>query len=174
MAKGQLLNLTEASAMSGVHRNTFMAWVRRGLPYIQKANRNRGVDWQFDSACVIEWREEQAALNAVGDITALDIDEARRRKVSAEAAICELNLSKARGDVISLAEVSVVWLDIVSAARSRLLSIPAKMAAILSPKSDPMEIRGLLEAEIEESLDELSRFEQGDVAGSDSDSQATG
>ncbi len=152
-------NLSEIADTCGVTFPTIRAWVRKGMPTLREGGQ--GTTWQFDSATVFEWHKKQAAINAIGDVSRLDIDEARRRKLAAEAALCELDLSKARGDVISISEVGAVWLDIVSAARSRMLSIPAKMAAVIAPESDPMKIRELLETEIEESLDELSRFEQG-------------
>ncbi len=159
--KGEILNLGEVAALYGVHRNTISAWVRRGMPYLEKANRSAGREWAFDSAMVMEWREDQAAINAIGDVSSLDIDEARRRKLAAEAALAELDLSRVRGDSISISEVGAVWLDIVSASRSRMLSIPQKLAMLVASESDPMKIRSILEAEIEEALDELSRFEQG-------------
>jgi len=165
-----IVNQADLAELRNISLPTVRAWVRRGCPYKQKGAR--GKEWLFNTADVFEWREEQAALNAIGDTSSLDIDEAKRRKMAAEAALCELELSKARGDVVSLAEVGAVWLDIVSSARSRMLSIPAKMAAIIAPESDPMAIRALLEAELEESLDELSRFEQGDVTGGESSAES--
>jgi len=163
-------NLVQIAEFCGVSLPTVRAWVRRGCPYENKGGRGR--EWAFDTVSVFEWHKEQAALNAVGDISSLDIDEARRRKVAAEAALCELDLSKARGDVISLSEVGSVWLDIVSSARSRMLSIPAKMSNVIAPETDPQVIRDLLEAELEEALEELSRFDQGNITGGESGSQA--
>lgn len=150
--------------MFGVSHPTVRAWVRRGCPVIQKARK--GTEWQLDTVAVFEWQKEQTALNIAGDISGLDIDEAKRRKLAAEAALCELDLAKVRGDVISIKEVGDVWLDIVSASRSRMLSIPAKVAAMIAPITSPMKIRSLLEAEIEEALDELNRFDQGNDTGS--------
>jgi phage terminase Nu1 subunit (DNA packaging protein) len=149
-------NLGEIAEICGVSLPTVRAWVRRGCPYVEKGNK--GKEWQFDTVGVIEWQKEQAALSAVGDVSTLDIEEARRRKLAAEAALSELDLSKARGELVSLEDVSTVWLEITTAARSQLLALPSKMAAIVAPLSDPAEIRTLLEAEIEEALEELSRF----------------
>jgi phage terminase Nu1 subunit (DNA packaging protein) len=131
------------------------------MPFLEKADRKTGKEWEFDSVAVAEWREGRAAVNAAGNTEALDIEEAKRRKLASEAALSELELSKARGEVVPFSEVSKSWLSIVTAVRSRLLSIPTKLAMVVAPETDPVKIKLTLESEIAEALDELSRYNTG-------------
>jgi len=86
----------EVAELFGVNDRTIRLWVRRGCPFLQKGGRG-GRAWQFETSDVIGWREQQAAIAAVGDTAKLDVEEARRRKLAAEAVLSELELAKAKG-----------------------------------------------------------------------------
>ncbi len=150
------MELTKANiAMClGVSLPTVSSWVRKGCPYVQKGSK--GQQWIFNTAEVISWREEQAALAAVGDTKSLDIDEARRRKLAAEAAMVELDLAKRRGEVIEIEEVSGVIGDDYANVRAKLLSLPTKLAPQLIGIEDMAECKALIERGVSEALEELT------------------
>lgn len=86
-------------------------------------------------------------------------DEARTRKVAAEAAIAELELAKIRGDLAIVSAVVSAWEDVLSALKAKLLSIPTKMGPIFAADDDALSIQDKLEKQIRECLDELSNYD---------------
>lgn len=138
----------------GVSLTTITNWVRQGCPYVTKGAKGRA--WTFNSAEVMTWREEKIAQNAVGDTASLDIEEARRRKLAAEAAMVELDLAKRRGEVIEIEEVAGVVGDDYANVRAKLLSLPTKLAPQLIGIDDPAECQALIERGVAEALEELT------------------
>jgi hypothetical protein len=70
-------------------------------------------------------------------------DEARTRKVAAEAAIAELELAKIRGELAIVSAVVSAWEDVLSALKAKLLSIPTKMGPIFAVDDDALSIQEL-------------------------------
>ena len=86
-------------------------------------------------------------------------DEARTRKVNAEAQIAEIELEKVRGELVPAEDVVNAWNDVLGALKSKLLSIPTKGAPILSTESKAGVCQKILEDLINEALEELSNYE---------------
>lgn len=86
-------------------------------------------------------------------------DEARTRKVNAEAQIAELELAKVRGELVVADDVVQAWDDVLSALKGKLLSIPTKAAPVVSVESNTGACQGILEDLINEALQELSNYE---------------
>ena len=86
-------------------------------------------------------------------------DEARTRKVAAEAAIADLELAKIRGELAIVSAVVSAWEDVLSALKAKLLSIPTKMGPIFAVDDDALSIQDRLERQIRECLDELSNYD---------------
>lgn len=89
----------------------------------------------------------------------LTYDEARTRKVAAEAEIAELELAKIRNDLAIVADVVKAWEDVLSAMKAKLLAIPTKVGPALAVEDDASVIQSRLEDEIKECLDELSAYD---------------
>ena len=86
-------------------------------------------------------------------------DEARTRKVNAEAQIAEIELQKVRGELVPAEDVVNAWNDVLGALKSKLLSIPTKGAPIISTESKAGTCQKILEDLINEALEELSNYE---------------
>lgn len=154
MSKGRIVNLAELADINGVSLPTARSWPRRGCPYVQKGGAGR--EWQFNTADVAQWREEQAALAAVGDTSTLDIEEARRRKTAAEAAMVELDLAKRRGELVEIESIADIVGEEYTRLRARLLALPVKMAPMMETAASLQERRETIENAITECLAELS------------------
>lgn len=63
-------------------------------------------------------------------------DEARTRKINAEAEISELELDKIKGSLVLAEDVTKAWMDVLGAVKGKLLSIPTKAAPIVAAESD--------------------------------------
>lgn len=85
-------------------------------------------------------------------------DEARTRKVAAEAEIAELELAKIRNDLAIVADVVKAWEDVLAAMKAKLLAVPTKVGPALAAEDDASVIQSRLEDEIKECLDELSTY----------------
>jgi phage terminase Nu1 subunit (DNA packaging protein) len=153
----------------GVSLTTITNWVRQGCPFV--ARGTKGKAWTFNSAEVLSWREAKVAENAIGDTSSLDIDEARRRKLAAEAAMVELDLAKRKGEVIEIEAVAGVVGDDYANVRAKLLSLPTKLAPQLIGIDDVATCKALIERGVSEALEELTA--DGIYAGG-ADSEAAG
>jgi len=151
---GKIVTLGEAAEITGKSIAGLRIWIRNGMPVV--ARGDRVTPWRIDIAEVIRWREEQAAANAVGDTSDADIDELKRRKLAAEAAMAEIDLALRRGDALAAADVGKAWADMVAAFRAKVLGIPAKLAPALVAETDLILTRSMLEDVLHEALRELA------------------
>lgn len=92
-------------------------------------------------------------------IMTISYEEARTRKVLAEAEIAELELSRIVGTLCKTEDVVKAWELVLHACKSKLLSLPSKVAPILAVESDSSIIKSTIEAEIREALNELANYE---------------
>ena len=148
------LTKSDMARCMGVSLPTMTQWVKKGCPYVTKGSKSKA--WMFDTAEVVAWREEQIALQTIGDTASLDIDEARRRKLAAEAAMVELDLSKRKGEVIEIESVAAVVGDDYANVRAKLLSLPTKLAPQVTGIEDLAECKALIERGVFEALEELT------------------
>ena len=91
--------------------------------------------------------------------TVISLDEARRRKVTAEAELAELELEKERGEVVDIAETEKAWTDVLMNVRAKMLSMPTTLAAQIAVETDQKIIKELLTTSVENALQELSSIE---------------
>lgn len=150
---GRTVNQAELAALFGVSTVTIRAWERKGLPVERKGGTGRASS--YNTAAVARWREEQAALAATGDTSAMDMEEARRRKTAAEAALAELDLSIRRGDYVLIEEVGSIVADEYATIRANFTSLPGDIAADLENLT-AVEIQEALAAKVSEILNGLS------------------
>jgi len=86
-------------------------------------------------------------------------DEARTRKVNAEAEIAELELAKVRGQLVVAEDVVKAWMDVLGNLKSKLTNIPAKAAPIVASESEAGMIQHVLTDLMNEALEELSAYD---------------
>ena len=86
-------------------------------------------------------------------------DEARTRKVNAEAEIAELELAKIRGTLCMTNDVVAAWESVLHACKAKFLALPTKVAPILATETDVVVAKDYLENAIREALTELSNYQ---------------
>lgn len=86
-------------------------------------------------------------------------EEARTRKINAEAEIAELELAKIRGTLCLTDDVVKAWETVLHACKAKFLSLPTKVAPIVANESDVAIIKDHLENAIREALAELSNYQ---------------
>ena len=87
-----------------------------------------------------------------------DFDEARTRKINAEAEIAELNLAQIHGTLVVTDDVIKAWDDVLGAMKTKILSLPSKGAPVLSTETDTTVCKNILEDLVAEVLEELSGY----------------
>ncbi|SMC42862.1 Phage DNA packaging protein Nu1 [Fulvimarina manganoxydans] len=154
---------------------TVRAWERQGCP-VEVKSRKRGQPSEYLVADVVRWREQQAALAASGDLSAMDMDEAKRRKLAAEAAMAEIVLDKERGEIAEIATIMGVVGKGLESCRARLLGISSKIAPILAMETDATTAKEIVDDAIHEALNEISgpAFAFADEAEGDGEEGADG
>lgn len=133
-SRDRLVSLKELASILDRDRNTISKWLDIGLPYVDKADRDLGKAWSFDTAEVVRWLEKRAAdtaaekLGVLGSDGKTSEDEAKRRRAVAAAIITELEAAEAVKTVVRVSHV----VDRISAdyseIRSRLMSLPDAIA----------------------------------------------
>lgn len=93
-----------------------------------------------------------------GVIMGSSYDEARTRKINAEAEIAELELQRIKATMCFTADVVKAWESVLHACRAKLLAIPTKMAPVVAGTSDTAVIKDRIEEAIREALQELANY----------------
>jgi hypothetical protein len=81
----------------------------------------------------------------------------RSRQAAADARTAEIKLAELEGSLIRVDPVKAELAAMLAPVREGLLQIPARLAPLLAPQSDPGRIQTLLEVEIHQVLAPLSR-----------------
>jgi hypothetical protein len=87
----------------------------------------------------------------------IPIDEIKKKKLQAETDLAELELEKERGNVIEVKLIERQWSNLVIGCKSKLLSIPTKLAPILANETDINLVKNIIEQTINQALLELSK-----------------
>ncbi len=85
----------------------------------------------------------------------VSLDEARQRKLSADAKLAEIEVAKAESGVATIQVIEKSWSDLVHAVRGRLLALPQNVAAMVAVEDDTGKCEALLSREIRSALAEL-------------------
>jgi phage terminase Nu1 subunit (DNA packaging protein) len=153
------VNRSQLAELCGCNLSTVDNWVRDGCPFIRRPVRQGVGQWEFSPPAVFQWRLDRERQAMLGEIVQVDENEARRRKLAAEAGLAELELHLANGAAVKISDQEKVWIQMVGSARARLLSIPTKLGPMLAIETDPVVCQAFVESALVEALTELSGFE---------------
>ena len=87
----------------------------------------------------------------------VSLEDARKRKLNAEAELAEIQLAQARADVVSVEEVQSQWDSVLSSVRTRILAVPTKLAPRVSVETELATVKDIIEDGIFEALGEIAR-----------------
>ena len=92
------------------------------------------------------------------EVNVISLDEARQRKLAAEAELAEILLREKTNELVSLDLVRMVWEELISTSRARFLSLPAKIAPVVAVEDDANICKQLVEEAVNEALYELEHW----------------
>lgn len=128
--------------MLGVSEDTIHNYVKSGAP---KIGHN-----QYDERLFVPWVIEQHKKR---DTATLAEEQARLTKNKADLA--ELELAQKRGLLVSQDSVNDEYGRVVSAARSRMLSMSSKLAPVVIACTSPIDAQMAIDGAVREVLHEL-------------------
>jgi|SRR3989304_660797 len=88
------------------------------------------------------------------------LKDAERRKAIAEAELKEIQLETTKGKLIEIERVIQDWQKVIGVFRTRVLLVSSKVAPLLLGLRSIKRIRGIVDEELNEALNELSRTEK--------------
>ncbi|HEX6925655.1 MAG TPA: hypothetical protein VF167_09495 [Longimicrobiaceae bacterium] len=86
-----------------------------------------------------------------------NFDEAKARKMAAEAELAEIELAKARGDALALSDLEAVVARDYTKVRERLQALPGRLAPLVVGVKSVGEATKLIVPVVREVMQELSR-----------------
>ncbi len=145
-AKARQVSLKQASDLLGRDRNTIMKWLANGCPYVEKADRDRGMSWILDLGDVVKWLEERAAKNVADRLGGIESqiteDEAKRRIAVAKMIVEETEAAEATKMVAKIHDMLKLVRRDYNELRSRLVTIPDVLPTRSTPRT-PKKPEGL-------------------------------
>lgn len=159
-AKDRLVSLKELASFLDRDRNTVTKWLDHGLPYVEKADRDLGKAWSFDTAEVVRWLEKRAA-----DATAEKLgegsvdgrtseDEAKRRRAVALAVVAEIDMLERLHSVVPVSAVLDLWAKDYAEIKGRMMTIPDAVAGNVDP-SISIKVRKIVDEHVRSILNDL-------------------
>lgn len=152
--RGKNVTRQEIADLFGVSHTTVDAWMKRGMPVKQRGSR--GKSWQINTAEVSAWLEQRAAERVGGDVS--DETELKRRKLAAEAQKLELELARAKGELVPLDQLERALSNTFAEIKTNLRSVPSRVATALIGEDSETRIKQIVLAEIDQALEELGDF----------------
>ena len=140
--------MNEAAYRLGMTGQSVGVWAtKEGAPVILKGGRRYAIWPRFP-----EWYREQIQRATAP----ADLEEAKARKLAAEAELAEYQLAQARGEFIAVADLTTRVGPMLDTFRAKLLAIPGRLAPHVVACRDIADARDLLERELAVVLEELS------------------
>jgi|TARA_Y100000310_G_C20693733_1_gene824048 phage terminase Nu1 subunit (DNA packaging protein) len=152
-SKRTLITQTETAKRLMISRETLLRYIKEG-----KLNRYEGSKIDEDEL------REYVKRNKPANAPVLSREKARHEKYKADLA--ELELKRRRGDLLEVEEIKKDWCRMVTACKSRLLAIPAKVSPQLPGCENAREMERMIKQHINQALEELSN-ESSDSATND-------
>jgi phage terminase Nu1 subunit (DNA packaging protein) len=151
---GREVNRADLAMLLGKSLPTIDAMVRRGCPFVSRGNKGR--EWSFDTAAVIDWLRQRDVEDAIGNMDGISLEEAKRRDLIAGTQIKEYELARIRRQTVFVSEIAETIADEYAIVRSRMMEMPGRVAQQLAAETDPSAVEALLKAEVADALSELS------------------
>lgn len=158
-----LLTRKQAAFMLGCTTRTLLDWEKLPDDPLEPHSRAHGSHGgvKYDAHDLHSWalRKRLSDMGIDGS-QAYVFETERARKTHHEANLASIEEERQRGNVIPADVVIETWCDRAAAMKSRLLSLPTKMAYQLSTISDLKTIESILRTQVTEALQELSEGSQ--------------
>lgn len=120
-----IVNGTQLADLYNVDRRTVTNWINSDPAC---PSWKDGKERKFDTAAVAAWKEQQAVNRAVAAVSRQDpenIDEAKRRKLTAEALLAEIDVQERQGQLLPVDIVETVLGETCDRLRAVAINVPS-------------------------------------------------
>lgn len=142
-----IVNKRTLADVLGVSERTLTEWQDGGMPI--ESIGGRGLDNQYDTAKVIEWRIQRALAGQKSET-----GKERLERLQAEE--LEMKIDERAGRLVALADIETMWASGIIAARAELMALSERLKDKLDATHrinvDPV----VIEAEVLQALSKLS------------------
>lgn len=83
------------------------------------------------------------------------LSKSKEKKAEYDARTAQLDFERKSGELVRVKDVERQWFDLCRRTRDRLMSLPARVAAVVAAESSAREVEQILEAEMREALEAL-------------------
>lgn len=169
--KGQIVSRQGLAELFGMSLNTVDHWVRTGCPVVQKGGP--GKKWQFNTADVLGWRDDKAREEA-GGATTKDEKALRLRGLEARTLRDELDLAKARAEVVPVEQYERALTMACAELRTGMRNVPGRAVRMLIGETDETRFKSVLLAEIDQALEGMANtrpFDEDDLEFDDEETE---
>jgi phage terminase Nu1 subunit (DNA packaging protein) len=142
-----IVNKNQLADVMGVSERTLSEWQEDGLPI--KSVGGRGLENQYETAEVIEWRVQRA-------VAGKSVMTPRDRRDLADAQLSELELARESRKVVSIEEVLPLWEAAVLAARTDLLGLGPRLKALIDARYGIDVEQEMIDVVVRDALQKLS------------------
>lgn len=125
---------------------------------VVKRSRGRYAVWESIKGLLL-YRETKKKNQWDTGEDAGDYETHRARLTAAKADVAEIQAAIAKGQAHDAGAVEAVWTDMLMNCRSKLLSLPTRLAPKLRKTSDLAKVKDILETAITEALAELAAYD---------------
>jgi len=150
--RGKNVTRQEVADLFGVSHTTVDAWLKRGLPVVQRGSK--GKRWVINTAEVSAWLEQRAKESSSGGDNS-DERELKRRKLAAETAKVELELANVRGEVVPLRQLERALSNTFAEVKTNLRSVPSRVATAIIGEESETRIKAVILKEIDQALEAM-------------------
>ena len=154
--KGQIVSRQGLAEFFGVALNTVDHWVRNGMPVVTRGGPGR--KWEFNTAAVAAWREDQVRATANGMAPA-DANQLKLRQLTARTEQAELELARSKGEVAPLWQMQRAMQTAFAEIRANLRNVPARAVRMLIGETDEIRFKRVLLEEIDAALEALAEVD---------------
>lgn len=150
-----IVDAQQLADIYGVTKNNVYLWIKEGCP-VQALGEKGKSKYEFNTRDVFKWREKRAIKMATLSNDQITKEEAQRRKLSAEAALSELELAKKKGEVAEIEEVERTMSSQFAEVRSSLRKVPERCVIRLLGETDEARVKEVILSEIDSALELLA------------------
>lgn len=159
-----ILNRQQIAEEFEVTPPTIDRWVSQGCPVTKRGGK--GVPSEFDTVAVREWVFQRRITEKSAALT--DAEEAKARKLCAEAELAELALAKARAEVAPLAEIERAQSRLMAAIQANVMNVASRACLQLLGETDETVFKTKLRAELALALEQSAGADLDDTPADES------
>lgn len=152
----KFVDTSQLCELLDVHKTTIHQWMKAGMPIFEKGHNGKA--HKFKVADVIHWQKQRAVEAATGNTELLSADEARRRKLTAEAGLQEIELALKKGVVVELDDIERELSNKFAEFRTNMRNIPSRVSMQVLGEDDEGKVKKIIMDEVDKCLEIFSDY----------------